>query len=535
MDNNISENKPVEEIKKEETKIVREFTTYDAAFAWFAYIASYLFCLVFPVSVSPFGGMLFITLLFLFTSVILKIKGHKLPATAVLAEISAVVMSISLVLSSNSFIHFFAYVYCLGAFCYFIYTAMGNTNKKGFSNYLIADWIEAIFVFPFISLKKPQMIHAMFSGKRKGSLNVIKKLAVGLVIAVVPTTIAFSLLSYDERFTSLAESLFRFEEIDIFTHLFSLFCAVPLGMFMFSLYISSADKKTSGFFSEEQIKKADEKSKVTHLITIVAATVPLLAVYILFFASQWHYYVSAFTNVLPENFSYAEYAREGFFQLCTVSVINLAIIAAVILFTKKSKFSSAVLKILTVIFSAFTLVLITTAIAKLVMYINIYGLTQKRFYAAWFMLVLALIFIAVAISRFIPKIKVLVVSAAILVVSFTCLSLCNADSLIAKYNVDRYISGTLGTVDVNTMGEMGDAAIPELIRLAEHIDNEKDTDIIGWAKLGYFSFDESVQGDLINVLSNKKEEMKNDESGIFSFTYNAYRAEKAMKEAGIVK
>lgn len=535
MDNNISENKPIEEIKKEEPKKVREFTTYDAVFAWFSYIASYLFCLVFPVSVTPFGGMLFITLLFLFTSVFLRIKGHKLPITSDLAGTSAVIMSMSLVLSSNSFIHFFAYVYCLGAFCYFIYTAMGNTNKKGFSNYLIADWTEAIFVLPFISLKKPQMVHAMFSGKRKGSLNVIKKLAIGLGITIVPTTIAFVLLSYDERFTSLAGNIFNFEEIDIFMHLFSLLCAIPLGMFMFSLYLSSADKKSSGFFSEEKVEKADKKIKVAHLITIVAATAPLLAVYVLFFASQWQYYVSAFTNVLPEKFSYAEYAREGFFQLCAVSVINLAIIASVILFTKKSKGSSVVLKILTIIFSVFTLVLITTAIAKLVMYINIYGLTQKRFYAAWFMPVLALIFIAVAISRFVPKIKVLVVSAAILVVSFTGLSLCNADSLIAKYNVDRYISGDIGTVDVNAMGELGDAAIPELIRLAEYIDKEKGTDIIGWAKLGYFSFDESMQGDLINALTEKKEEMKTDEGGFFSFTYNSYRAENAMRKAGIAK
>lgn len=551
MDNNINNNEltnkdavqPVIEEKK-----IREFTTPDAVFAWFSYIASYIFCLVFPVSSTPFGGMLFVMVLFLFAFIFLKIKGYKLPATSVLAGVSAVAMSATLILSSNSFIHFFAYVYCLGAYCYFIYTAMGNTNKKGFSNYLIADWAEAIFVSPFSSLRKPQMAHAMFSGKRKGSLNVIKKLAIGLGVTVIPTTIAFVLLSYDERFTNLVGNIFRIEEIDVFTHIFCLLCAIPLGMFMFSLYLSSSDKKVSGRFSEEKLTGLAGKMKIASLTTVIAAALPLLAVYVLFFISQWQYYVSAFTNVLPENFSYAEYAREGFFQLCAVSVINLAIIATVFLFTKKSKGASVMLKILTVIFSLFTLVLISTAIAKLIMYIGIYGLTQKRFYAAWFMLVLALIFIAVAVSRFVPKISVLTVSAAILVVSFAGLAFCNADSLIAKYNVDMYISGEHEKIDIYAMASLGEASTPELVRLAEYIDEKEGTNIIERVKSADMTYDEAIysfdtgdyensniHNELKDWLVARKTVVERNKTEFFSFTFNRMREETALREAGIIK
>lgn len=551
MDNNISDiqsnDENVVQVVAEEKKI-REFTTHDSAFAWFSYIASYLFCLVFPVSGTPFGGMLFIIALFLFAFIFLKIKGHKIPVTSSLAGVSAVALSASLVLSSNSFIHFFAYVYCLGAFCYFVYTAMGNTIRKGFSNYLIADWAEAILISPFSSLKKPQMAHAMFSGKRKGSLNVIKKLAVGLVVAVVPTSIAFALLSYDENFTELAGNIFTFNEIDVLKHIFCLLFAIPLGMFMFSLYLSSDDKKVSGKFSEEKIGRLAEKTKIASLTTVIAAALPLLAVYVLFFVSQWQYYVSAFTNVLPENFSYAEYAREGFFQLCAVSVINLAVIAMIILFTKKSKGSSVVLKILSVVFSVFTLVLISTAIAKLVMYIDIYGLTQKRFYAAWFMLVLALIFVAVAVSRFVPKISILTVSAAILVVSFTGLALCNADSLIAKYNVDMYISGEHENIDIYAMASLGEASTSELVRLAEYIDEKEGTNIIERVKSEDMSYDEAIYnfdtGDYENSnihnglkdwLVARKTVVERSKTAFFSFTFNRMREETALREAGIIK
>lgn len=170
MDNNISNiqsnDENVVQVVAEEKKI-REFTTHDSAFAWFSYIASYLFCLVFPVSGTPFGGMLFIIALFLFAFIFLKIKGHKIPVTSSLAGVSAVALSASLVLSSNSFIHFFAYVYCLGAFCYFVYTAMGNTIRKGFSNYLIADWAEAILISPFSSLKNHKWHTQCFREKEK--------------------------------------------------------------------------------------------------------------------------------------------------------------------------------------------------------------------------------------------------------------------------------------------------------------------------------------------------------------------------------
>lgn len=556
MDNNVNENKENIEVKEEKVEVkeqprkLREFTNFDSVFAWFAYIASYLFCLVFPVSQAPLGGMLFIIMMFLFTFIFLKAKGNKIPATSVLTGVSAVVLSSSLIISSNSFIHFFAYVYCLCAYCYFVYTAQGNTIRKGISNYLLADWTESVFVLPFVSLKKPQMHHAMFSGKRKGTLSVIKKLALGLGITIVPTSIAVALLSYDKSFTDLAGKIFTFDGNELFTQLLSLGFAIPLGFCMFGLYLSSNDK-VNPRINEEKTLKLAEKVSIAPLVTIVAAVVPLFAVYVLFFVSQWQYYVSGFTGKLPEGFSYAEYAREGFFQLCTVSVINLVIIVLLILFTKKSKGATVTLRIITVLFSVSTLVLISTAIAKLVMYIDIYGLTQKRVYAAWFMVVLALIFIAVAISRFVPKISVVAVSASIFVVLFTCLALCNADRIIAKYNVDMYISGKHKVIDIDALASLGDASTPDLVRLAKYIDEKEGTDILERVKKedtsydcdvndGFFYYDEYYSDKymhycLLEWLVSCKIVAEDSENDLFAFTINSMNAERSLREAGIIK
>ena len=58
------------------------------------------------------------------------------------------------------------------------------------------------------------------------------------------------------------------------------------------------------------------------LWTVVMAV--FAAVYILFFAVQSSYLFGAFSRTLPEDFTVAQYAREGFFELCRVMAINFS-------------------------------------------------------------------------------------------------------------------------------------------------------------------------------------------------------------------
>ena len=113
------------------------------------------------------------------------------------------------------------------------------------------------------------------------------------------------------------------------------------------------------------------------------------------------------------------------------------------------------LKILTVVFSVFTLVLISTAVSKMVLYINRFGLTQKRVYATWFMLLLAIVFVLVAVGMFVRRFKTVLICVLVCLALFAGLALCGPDRLIAEYNVDRYLDGSLETVDVGAMGDLG--------------------------------------------------------------------------------
>ncbi len=518
--NQFDESNPLPEfIAKEKPK--RVFSGVESVFAWLSLIAGYIFCRFFPASDKPLGTVIFIFGLFISTFIVLTVKKAKITLTAILTAISALIISLALILSDNAFLNFFAYSYALAAYFYFVYSSGGNCLQNGFSNFVLADFIRALFVLPFSSFG--YIFKAMFSS-RSGKKLPLKILA-GLGIAFIPTAIVLSLLSYDSSFSNLWNSIFKLDFLSVFSHIVSLTFGIPIGMYIFGSFVSSTDNRCSDVLTQEAYRKTSEKLKKLPSLTAVFATVPVLFVYLIFFISQWKYYVSCFTGVLPESLSYAEYAREGFSQLCTVSVINLIMILAVTLFTRCTEGGkpSVAIKLLTVVFSASTLILISTAIAKMVMYIDFYGLTQKRIYSTWLMVIIAIIFIFIVIRQIAPKFKTIALSFTVAVALFAVLALSNVNGVIAKYNVEHYISGDLETVDVRALTDLGDAAVPELVNLYEHIDEKLE-------ETGKISTEDyKLRNDVKNRLELFEARYAQSDDNVFSLDLPRYRAERAIK------
>ncbi len=502
----------------------RQYSLRENLFAWICYIMAYLFCLAFPIELNPLGGFLIILLMFVSTAVLLLVKGNKPQVMPFVVAGSALVCSSSLILTSNSFLHFFAFCYCVAGYCYFVY-GLSSNHKLRFNDMLIADFIKAMFVLPFYSFS--DIFKALFSGKNNKIGRLALKILCGIALAIVPTAIVLSLLSYDSEFTKLMEKIFSFENFSLFEHIVSLIFAFPVSAYLYGIFISSRDNKCTAILTPQSCKKGFESLQFAPLITVLCAVVPVLFVYIVFFVSQWKYYISGFTGQLPKEFSYADYAREGFFQLCTVAFINLLMLTLISVFLKrKNSISPTALKVLAIIFSLFTLVLISTAIAKMVMYINYYGLTPKRVYSSWFMMVLTLIFLLIIVKQFAGRFKLIALSFATVVLMFTVLCVSNVDSFIAKYNVDRYLSGTLPTVDVEALKDLKDSSIPSMVRLYEILlsvpyDEMSDTD-------------KDLLYDLEEYLELRGEDAST-ESDFWSYTIPSMRAQKAIEKTKFCK
>ena len=101
--------------------------------------------------------------------------------------------------------------------------------------------------------------------------------------------------------------------------------------------------------------------------------------------------------MLPAEFTYSQYARKGFFELCVIAFINFGItyLSFVIVERNNEGKRPKALTAQTILLSVFTLLLIATALSKMAMYIDCYGLTRLRIYASWFMVMLFIMFIII--------------------------------------------------------------------------------------------------------------------------------------------
>lgn len=491
------------------------YTLTDTAYAWLSLVFAFLFCQAVPVRDHPLGAFLVILGLYISGFVILRLKKVKLRPVCILNALSALVIGSALLLTNARFLIKLSMAYSLASYCYFIYAAMGNRIEEGFSNYIYLDFIKILFVFPFASLER---IYPALSNKsaRKGSMFFLKILA-GMLIAIVPTFMVFLFLSYDSGFMKLLDDIFSIETDEVVHAIVSLIFTLPLAMWGFGLYASSGRKLMQDKWTVERCDSGLQKVKFLPQLTALVAVLPVLFLYVVFFISQWKYYVSGFTGVLPEGFSYAEYARQGFFELCAVSVINLVMIVVIAFFIKRGqKGTSVILKIVAPVFCLCTLILISTAVAKLVMYIDSYGLTPKRVYAMWLMALIALVFPVIAVCQFLRKPKAVALCLSVAVVMFAGLSVCNVNALCARYNTDRYLAGSLETIDMEAMIGLGDSAIPSLVRATKEMNGDEQR--LLKAKIDTY------------LLKQIKQRQEEEEFSLFAFSVPAAQAKAALKD-----
>ena len=173
--------------------------------------------------------------------------------------------------------------------------------------------------------------------------------------------------------------------------------------------------------------------------------------------------------------------------------------------------------------SFFTLILIATALSKMALYIDTYGLTHKRVYASWLMAFLAFVFVVILGKQFarrLPFVKVAIVGA---VLFFALITLPNIDAVIANYNVDRYLDGTLDTVDIDELEDLGISSVKARIRLEEAW--EKEGCLLGTSSLT----SEEKEG-LTKLSASLDREKENLDRSLFAFSIPNHKAKRLLDE-----
>ncbi|MBR4907173.1 MAG: DUF4173 domain-containing protein [Clostridia bacterium] len=368
-----------------------------------------------------------------------------------------------------------AYVYAhaiLIAYAFFALSLFGNHNKRLRTGTFILDAIKAIFVYPFFSFAAYflSLFHWKTRSKKVGMA--VLYAVIGIAAALVLGLIAISLLSYDPRFEALIKIDFTLEDVP--EAILKLMISIPVAALLFSVFCSSKERKLDGFSTQEKADSIGARIKRIPAIVFLIPSLTLLIIYGLFFFSQWTFYMGAFSSMLPDEYTAAEYARNGFFELCAVAALNALLCTSFTIFAKVSGNALNVAKkAANTLLALATLILIATAFSKLALYIERFDLTYTRFFVAVLLFLFTVGFITLILSQWIRRVQVLPVLTVCVAAMLLIAPFCNARGRIAAYNVDRYLERAQQNEPDNRIDteyliyELGDAAIPEAIRLLE--------------------------------------------------------------------
>lgn len=439
-----------------------------------AYLLIYTLYGVFEHNGYPLIFLVAVCVLFGLTLLFGLLSGGKLNAHAIASLVFGLVSGLNMYLNGLVTLSGYLYLHVLAfAYTFFALSIFSNHNRTFGGGVLILDLIKATLLYPFASFAA--LFTAIFSrskGDKKAGHAVLFTL-LGVVLALVLGGIAVALLSYDETFKALFTIDWEWENLPEI--LLRLLFTVPLAALLFGAFASSKAHKLANMSTPETAHTIGSRMQKVPPVVLLLPSFVLLIIYGLFFFTQWETYMSAFIGILPDAYTAAEYARSGFFELCAVAAINAGLTIVTSLFMKQGNEVAVVFKkVVNTLLAVATLILIATALSKMLLYIKRFDLTVLRLSVSVTLVLIAIGYVASLLSQWIKKVRVLPVLLVCVSTLLLILPFINVRGQIAKYNVDahiaRYESHTLGDIvdqiDVAYLiDDLGSAGVVEAIRL----------------------------------------------------------------------
>lgn len=303
------------------------------------------------------------------------------------------------------------------------------------------------------------------SAKLKLKEETKKKIKSVIIILPIIIIVLLLLSSADMIFNNLINNILdipktALEKLDIGNLILRIIVLIA-----FFLYLSGTlHYLLTDYQLQDREEEKPEKKKETGTIKLLLIT--LNVIYIIFDIIQIK---SLLLHSVGETISYAEYARQGFFQLMVVSLINLC----VILYTKRynNKKDNNKLKILSIILVIFTFIIIISSFIRMYLYEQEFGYTLLRLlvYISLFTETICLIPTIIYILK--DKFNIVKSYMVILITVYIIINYINIDKIIVVNNIDRYYKKK----DIDLVYLMNDHAdnIPELIKFLDEVKDKK--------------------------------------------------------------
>ena len=256
--------------------------------------------------------------------------------------------------------------------------------------------------------------------------------ALALVALLLPV-----LASADALFAAATEGLRSFIRLHFTTALWELLWGLVLTPFVFGLLVSL---RSPGPDTAAKAPKTDSLAFV-----LVLAALNLL--YLLFLGVQSAGLFGGPDYLAARGISYADWARSGFFQMVGVTILNLSVLLSALTFSRREGRAWKALRLLSALLAVESLVLLASACWRMTLYVTAYGLSFKRLMTYWGMVMMALFLLAALRKVQRPDFSFCRAAFPLALAGWLVINCVPVDYLVAKNQVDRYLSGESAAID----------------------------------------------------------------------------------------
>lgn len=201
----------------------------------------------------------------------------------------------------------------------------------------------------------------------------------------------------------------------------------------------------------------------------------LVLVDTLFFAFttvQFAYLFGGERNINLEGYTYADYARRGFFELVAVAVLSLVLILGLNWITRReSKQQIRIFNSLSSLMVVFVLVMLVSAFRRMRLYESAFGYTELRLYGYLFMIWLAFLMGWFLITLWKRPDYFAVGFILAMIGCLATVNLLNPDAFITRQNLVRYQKNN--DLDVAYLTTLSADAVPELFEALAQVRGDK--------------------------------------------------------------
>lgn len=205
----------------------------------------------------------------------------------------------------------------------------------------------------------------------------------------------------------------------------------------------------------------DVADRQVHSPVAAISFMSMIALVYLAFCSVQVVYLFMGQGSLPWGMTYSDYARQGFFQLLFVAVLNLVMVLLCLKYCREN----VILKAVLLVISLCTYIMIASAVYRMALYVQQYNLTFLRILVLWFLAMLSVLMagvVIVIVKRTFPLFRFCLAVISIFYLGFAWMK---PDYVAAKYNVGHIAE--LGWENVQYLGSLSWDAAPAVMELSD--------------------------------------------------------------------